>query len=58
MLTLIAMIALTVAALFVIGQSVPAGRGQYTGPIASIGMGFSALLGLGASMRPVEHLRS
>lgn len=57
MLTLIAMITLSVAALFVIGQSVPAGRG-YTGPVASVAMGFRSLLNLGSSMRPVEHLRS
>jgi len=58
MLTLIAMITLSVAALFVIGRTTPARNAQSTRRANSIVRGYRTLLTLGASMRPVEHLRS
>jgi len=58
MLTLITMITLTVVALFAVGHAMSAHRGQDAGVVDRFVLGYRTLLGLGASMRPVEHLRS
>ncbi|MGB7449706.1 MAG: hypothetical protein WA892_11345 [Ornithinimicrobium sp.] len=58
MLTLIAMITLSVAALFVIGQTTPARSAPSARRANSIVLGYRSLLNIGGSMRPVEHLRS